>query len=114
MAEAAGKGFRRQPVRHLLPWPFHVQDAVGGLQGSEAGQAVREQMLALAQQLQGAQEDVASVVNGIVEKFPGPLMDQTLGIIRRQVSAPGGNVCINLLSECSTSVSAAMMTSLMG
>jgi hypothetical protein len=125
MAEAAAKGFRRQSARHLLPWPFHVQDAVGGLQGSEAGQAVREQMLALAQQLQGAQEDVASVVNGIVEKFPGPLMDQTLGIIRRQVSAPAGNGrstdrnncinnCINLLSTCSTSVSVALMTSLMG
>eukprot|EP00775_Hariotina_reticulata_P012807 gene12807-12935_t len=68
------------------------QDTIGKVQGSEAGQAVRDQMLALAAQLQGAQDDVASVVNGIVDKFPGPLLNQTLGIIRRQVEMTANDI----------------------
>jgi len=84
-------------VGYLPVWPSHVQDTIGSLQGSEASQAVREQMLALAQQLQGAQEDVASVVNGIVDQFPGPLLNQTLSIIRRQVGAAGS--CSSLLNQ---------------
>jgi hypothetical protein len=67
-----------------------LDDAAADVQGSEGAAAVRSAIERLTGSLKNVQEGVSASVEGIIRGFPGPLLNSTLDVIKRQVSGGQG------------------------